>query len=225
MRDDAREFARRLVLASGANCERRKSACYLSRMKNLSSLSDAELLDSTRLHLQRSRALDADLLLLLGEIDARRLYAERAFPSMFAFCTGELGFSEDVACNRLEVARLARRFPKILDVVRTGQIHLTGLRLLAPHLTEENFDEVLAAAVGKSKRDIEELVARLAPKPPVPTSIRKLPELSPRVAVEPPSLPLLVMDAASVEVPLLAPSPALERKPEVQPLAADAFLV
>ena len=73
-------------------------------MKSLSTFTDAELLQTTHLHLQRAQALDAELLLLLGEIDARRLYAERAFSSMFAFCTGELGFSEDVACNRIAVA-------------------------------------------------------------------------------------------------------------------------
>src|SRR6266545_3528286 len=107
-------------------------------MKTLSALTDAELLHTTRCHLQRAHELDADLLLLLGEIDARRLYAEQAFPSMFAFCTGELGFSEDVACNRIAVARLVRRFPRVLDFVRAGQIHLTGLRLLAAHLDEHN---------------------------------------------------------------------------------------
>jgi hypothetical protein len=39
-----------------------------------------------------------------------------------------------------------------------------------PHLTAENHCEVLAQAAGKSKRDIEELVARLSPQPPVPDS-------------------------------------------------------
>jgi len=33
----------------------------------------------------------------------------------------------------------------------------------------------LAEAAGKSKREIEELVARLWPQPPVPTMVRKLP--------------------------------------------------
>jgi hypothetical protein len=109
-------------------------------MKNLSQLSDAELLQTTRLHVERSHEMDADLLLLLGEIDERRLYAERAFSSMFDFCTRELNFSEDVACNRIALAKLARRLPRVLDFVRDGRIHLSGLGLLAKHLTEENAD-------------------------------------------------------------------------------------
>ena len=47
--------------------------------------------------------------------------------------------------------------------------------MLAPHLTEEGHLAVLNEAAGKSKREIEEFVARIAPRPAVPTSIRKLP--------------------------------------------------
>lgn len=94
---------------------------------------------------------------------------------MFIFCVSEYGFSEDVAYQRLTVARAARRLPAILDALRSGRMHVTGLRLLAPHLTAENVAALLAEATGKSTRQIEELVARLAPKPPVPTVIRKVP--------------------------------------------------
>ncbi len=126
--------------------------------------------------MQQSRGVEAELLVHLGEIDERKLYLDRAFSSMFAFCVGELGFSEDAACNRINVARAARRLPVILEAVRSGQVHLAGLRLLAPHLTTDNQCKVLAEAAGKSKREIEELVARLSPQPPVPTVVRKLPD-------------------------------------------------
>src|SRR5207253_4713310 len=114
-------------------------------------------------------------LLNLGAIDERKLYLERAFPSMFVFCVGELGFSEDAAYNRIAVARVGRRFPAVIEAMRSGRVHLWGLRLLAPHLTGEKHCEVLAQAAGKTKREIEELVARLAPQPPVRSLVRKLP--------------------------------------------------
>jgi len=139
-------------------------------------LSSSDLLSATRELVRESRGVEAELLVHLAEIDERRLYLERAFSSMFAFCVGELGFSEDAACNRINVARAARRLPVILEAVRSGQVHLTGLRLLAPHMTTENQSKVLAEAAGKSKREIEEVVARLSPQPPVPTMVRKLPD-------------------------------------------------
>ncbi|MBI3185426.1 MAG: hypothetical protein HYZ28_25075, partial [Myxococcales bacterium] len=120
-------------------------------------LDDAELLATTKECVRTANELDAELLVLLAEIDARKLYLSRAFPSLFAFCVGELGFSEDAACNRIAAARLCRRHPLALDFVRGGRIHLAGLRLLAPVLTDANLHDVLDAAAGKSKRDIEEL--------------------------------------------------------------------
>jgi hypothetical protein len=125
---------------------------------------------------RRSHDVEAELLVHLGEIDERKLYLDWSFPSMFAFCVGELAFSEDVTCNRISVARAARQVPMILEALRSGKVHMAGLRLLGPHLTTENQDRVLAEAAGKSKREIEELVARLSPQPPVPTIVRKLPD-------------------------------------------------
>ena len=49
-----------------------------------------------------------------------------------------------------------------------GAVHLTAVRRLAPHLTPENHVEVLQSARGKTKREVEEIVARLAPQPDVP---------------------------------------------------------
>ena len=149
--------------------------------------------------------LEADLLGLLGEIDERKLYLERAFSSMFAFCTRELGFSEGAAYNRILVARAARKLPALIDAVRTGRVHLAGLRLLAPHLTLETHEALLAKAAGRTKDEIAELVAALAPRPPPPPTIRKLPEPRP--------LPLAEAGARPAALP---PRP-------VVPVAEDTF--
>jgi hypothetical protein len=134
-------------------------------MNDLSSLTDSDLLTATRALVCNSCEVEADLLAHLGEIDARRLYLERAHSSMFAFCTRELGFSEGAAYNRILVARAARKLPAMLAAVRSGRVHLTGLRLLAPHLTQENCEQLLAKATGRTKDEIAELVAALAPRP------------------------------------------------------------
>jgi len=120
--------------------------------------------------------MEADLLVHLGEIDERKLYLDRAFSSMFTFCTRELGFSEGAAYNRILVARAARRLPALIEAVRSGRVHLAGLRLLAPHLTQENHEDLLAKAAGRTKDEVAEFVAAIAPRPPQPPMIRKLPE-------------------------------------------------
>src|SRR5947208_12482543 len=100
----------------------------------IASLSNHQLLSATRDLVRRSCSTEADLLLHLGEIDERKLHLDRAFSSMFTFCTRELGFSEGAAYNRIFVARAGRRLPAVIEAVRSGRVHLAGLRLLAPHL-------------------------------------------------------------------------------------------
>jgi hypothetical protein len=55
-------------------------------------------------------------------------------------------------------------------------LNLTTLRLLAPHLRPDNFETLVAQAKGRSKREVEVLVAQLVPRPDVPATVRKLPE-------------------------------------------------
>jgi 5-methylcytosine-specific restriction endonuclease McrA len=55
-----------------------------------------------------------------------------------------------------------------------ASIHLTGILLLAPHLTAENHADVLARARFRTKREIQRLVAEIAPRPDVAPSIEPL---------------------------------------------------
>lgn len=156
-------------------------------MNDIASLTDAELLDSTRELARTACDVEADLLVHLGEIDERKLYLAHAHSSMFTFCTRELGFSEGAAYNRIYVARASRRLPALIEAVRSGRVHVTGLRLLAQHLTTENQEDLLARAAGRTKEEILELVASLAPRPAPPTSIRRVPEPRPLPLSQPPS--------------------------------------
>jgi len=173
--------------------------------------------------------VEEKLLVHLGEIDERKLYLDQGFPSMFAFCVGELGFSEDVAYNRIMVAQAARRMPGILHAVRSGRVHLAGLRVLAPHLTIENHGNVLAEAASKSKREIEELVARLSPQPPVATVVRKLsgrPEAPPEAPLALPFGAAPTMSPAEPPAPATVPPPSpvrAERRDAIAPLAEDSY--
>ncbi len=198
---------------------------------HLTQLDDQSLLTSTRRLAARSHELEADLLLHLGELDARGSYRELGFSSLFAFCMGELGFSEDATWRRVEVARLLRRFEDLESPLREGRIHLTGLLLLAPRLTEENFDELLTACAGKTKEQMKEVLAQRFPEPSVPDSIRKLPSVAtPAPSTPPPtatlfSAPAPIAAAPPPPPPTPARPPEPARRPKVEPLAPDAYLV
>jgi hypothetical protein len=129
-----------------------------------------------------------------------------------------LRFSEAATCNRLAAAYAARKYPVILDLLADGSVNLTTVRLLAPHLTPENHEAVLAEAVGKTKGEIEMIRARLSPRPDVPASIRKAPTPAAPAAAPSPAPPA---PGTHDRAPSFLSSPP---KP-VEPLAPDRFHV
>jgi hypothetical protein len=175
-------------------------------------LSDRDLLVTVKRLAERERQATAQLIALLSELDARRLYLGEGCSSLFTYCTQVLRLSEHAAYGRIEAARAARRFPLILELLADGSITLTTVTLLAPHLTSTNVCAVLEAARHKSKREVERQVASLRPLPDVPSSIRRQP-------MPPPAAPCgpLVNDGL-----LATPAPVSPAPPPSPPRASSS---
>ena len=178
-----------------------------------SALSDRDLLVRLDVLAANEREATVELVAHLAALDVRpALYAALGFGSLFAYCTLTLRLSEDAACARIEAARACRRFPLILDRLASGALTLTSVRLLARHLTRENHQAVLDRASGRSRREIEALVAELAPQADVTTSVRRLPA--------PPLAPAPLSPA--VAGPIQAPSPTVATIPLPPPVPRPA---
>jgi hypothetical protein len=101
--------------------------------------------------------------------------------------------------------------------------------MLTGCLSPENHETVLERAKGLTKRQVEALVAELAPRPDVPTSVRKLPAPVPLDSPAPPSL----FDASATGLtyePVAAgarPAPKVPptARPVVQTTAPDRYRV
>ena len=141
---------------------------------SLTHLSDSALAHDMTALVARERATTAAPLAHLAEFDVRRLYLAAAHPSMYSYCVHELRLSEDAAFKRIHAARAARQHPAIFAALAAGRLHLSAVILLAPHLTPENRDELLAAAAGRSKSEIEQLLAERFPRPDVPARVQAL---------------------------------------------------
>jgi hypothetical protein len=144
-----------------------------------SQLTDPELVAEVARLASSERRTTAALIEHLAELDARRIHLRAGYESLFVYCTQVLRLSEGGAYNRIVAARSARRFPAALERLAEGELNLATLRLVAPHLTAENQEELLALAAGKSKRELQEALARRFPKPEVAASVRKLPARRP----------------------------------------------
>jgi hypothetical protein len=214
-----------------------------------SHLSDSHLTAEVTRLASSERQTTAGLIAHLAEFEARRLHLAAGFRSLLLYCTQVLRLSEHEAYNRIEAAHLARRYPRILELLTEGAVNLTTVRLLAPHLTAENHEHLLTAATGLSKNDVLQLVARHFPRPDVATSIRKVPTPGPSIGTRAPessvansdasakpasserptgmpdSSPPTVEGAGGGSRPLPGPMPPAHRREVVRPLAEDRYQI
>jgi hypothetical protein len=198
-----------------------------------SGLSDHDLLARLGVLAARERDAVVELVAHLAALEARpSLYAAQGYGSLFGYCRQALRLSEDATCNRIAAARTCRRFPVILELLASGKMSLTSVRLLSGTLTTENHEAVLARASDRSRREIEALVAELAPQPDVPSSVRKLPSALPVSPAQPvfsssSATPVQAAIAVATEPPppVGAPPPLPTRRPIVEATAPDRYRV
>jgi hypothetical protein len=94
---------------------------------------------------------------------------------LFRYATAVLRMSEPQAYLRIHAARLARRYPAVIELFAEGALNLSTIKLLDSHLTVDNHEVLLERARNKTKREVALLIAEVAPLPDVPNQIRKLP--------------------------------------------------
>lgn len=213
------------VHASGSS--NNKSTTYSANnalyLDLLSYLPDADLIDRVHELVSRERVATAELVAHLAEVDIRRLYLGLGCSSMFTYCTERLHLSESAAFARIEVARAARRLPRLLQELADGSLTLTAIRRLAPVLAPDNCDRLVSEARHRPIRDVEAMIARERPRPDAPSRVRRLPKRREHVlkrAEREPCLTLPEEDNASLVEPAVRYD-----GPPIQPTAPDRFRV
>src|SRR5665213_1758206 len=121
-------------------------------------LTNAALLARLRELAIREHAAVSDFVACLAEADRRAdAILTEGYRSLFDFCVRDLKLAESTAYQRVRAARLVRVRPDILSMLADGSINLSNLCLIAPRLEEH--PNLLGRIAGKSKREVEELIA------------------------------------------------------------------
>jgi 5-methylcytosine-specific restriction endonuclease McrA len=132
-------------------------------MSHLKDLSDEEL--ERRLEALVKEESERTLAVIehLAELYRRHLATKRGYSGLFHYCTTKLKYTPDQAMRRITVARASVKFEKVGEKLREGELTISAVRALAPALATETQAELVAKAQGLSVRDIEKLVASIAP--------------------------------------------------------------
>jgi hypothetical protein len=149
-------------------------------------LSDAEVVQGIRFLADRARHNEIRLLSHLAEFDSRRLCLEEGYRSAYEYCTIALGFDEAEAYRRIRAARIIRAFPEAFTALQARKISVSALVVLSPWLQRDNAAAWIKEAEGKSKRELEALVAMRYPQAPQPDYVRNLPAAAAIVSSAPP---------------------------------------
>ena len=188
---------------------------------SLRCVADQQVLTDTDKIAAEDRKLTLKLLVHLREIERRKLYLKLGYSSMFVYCTTRLRFSEPAAARRIRTARCLARFPQLYLLLASGDVTLMSVSMISRLLKPENADALIERMRGKSKREVEVIIAEHEPRSvlppdsvrPVMIGVTKRAEHAPQFTVT----------GDSEKTPSCEPQ-ALEQMSEVRFTARQAFM-
>lgn len=132
---------------------------------NLKKVNDKFLLENTKQLVKKERRCTLLILKNLQEIFARRLFSDLGYPSLFAYCTGHLGYSPSQAQRRINAAKLIDKIPEAEESIDKGEISLSSASTFQSFLEREKGQkekdklELLDEIKNKSFRETEMILA------------------------------------------------------------------
>jgi hypothetical protein len=195
----------------------------------LEKMSNHELTQSIKKVFHNERHLQADFILLLSEILTRRLHIQMGYSSLMVYCVSYFGLTEFSAYKRMQIARVAKKYPDLVEAIRARKMSLTVAAMIAPKLKDETASQQIRQCLGRSKDQVKKIIAVWEPQEDVKDSVR---HMKPREKHEPARTP--IADPAPAQdlsvsncnlrlffdgtAPILTPSTPRE---EIKPLSAE----
>ena len=121
------------------------------RRMTFAHLSDDELESLLMSCCFNRRRFTARILVILADVEERRLHLKAAASSMWDYARRKLSMSHGSAYRFIACARLCKRYPWLLERIDRGDVHLSTLTHIASFITDENVHELVAETVGKNR--------------------------------------------------------------------------
>jgi len=148
-------------------------------MNSLIGLSDKELTGRLRQLVSKEQSLTLSILPHLAEVERRGLHLEKAYSTLTEYCVHELGYGDSSASRRVRAARVIRKMPEVYEMLKDNRLTFSAVIQIYSVLTPENKDTLLPRLVGKSRNEIERIMAEYLPPRKIfdqakPTLVKKL---------------------------------------------------
>ena len=135
---------------------------------DLSHLTDSILLSDMKELVRQELKLNTAILWHLREIDVRKLYSDLKLPSLWAYVTRELGYSEGAAHRRITAARALKQMPSLEMKIKEGKLNLNTIALVMSEFKHEPIakrEEILTQLENKTGQEIKHFVSVVKNQP------------------------------------------------------------
>ena len=126
-------------------------------------LKDKQLLKNTKVLVNKEKKLSVEILNQLAEIERRKLYSDLKYSSLFAYCMGELDFSDQEAFRRIDAMRLARQMPEVKKSLEEGILSITNTNMISSlfrnnDIKEDQKIKIVQDVAGSTKKECEKKI-------------------------------------------------------------------
>ncbi|MEK2690489.1 HNH endonuclease [Bdellovibrio sp. GT3] len=118
---------------------------------NIHTLSDVEVESRLKYLSQKERELLHLVLAHIKEVEIRRIFLQRGYPTMYEYLTKELRYSGSAAMRRLEAARVLGEIPSVARKIHEGSVNLSQLSELARAVKEKGKEGIEISTQQKSE--------------------------------------------------------------------------
>ena len=134
--------------------------------ENIDTLSNSALIDRLREVSKKEIGTTVELLRHLNEVDKRKLFLDLGYSSLFSYLVSGLNYCKGAAYRRIASTRLAEAYPDAYRYLYSRELSLTTAALVSGICLKQTKEEgrlLLESIRGKSKSEVEELLARQRP--------------------------------------------------------------
>lgn len=114
---------------------------------------DQELHENLKILVSQERKLTHQILLHILEIDRRKLYLERAYPSLWEYLVKGVGYSAPQAQRRIDAARLMIQVPQLGEKLELGSLNLSQVSALQKNIRQSK-KENKVSFTAEQKQDL-----------------------------------------------------------------------
>ena len=113
---------------------------------------------------KRFKKCEIELIEILQEVGAKRVFYTLKFSSLFDYAVRGLGLSEEMAYIYIGVSRKAAEVPALAHEIRAGRVSVSKAKTICSVITRENQSHWLDLAKSSTKRQLEREVAIASPR-------------------------------------------------------------